>query len=72
MSTAYWIGGQGYVDFMRYQVRLSVAGWWGAWVEIEASDADMAFNLACDQYVMNGTDSRLMDHVDGSEILETK
>ena len=55
----------------QWQVRLNVAGWWGEWVDVEASDADMAFNLACDQYVLDGHDSRLMDHINSSEILET-
>jgi len=56
---------------MTFQVRLNVAGWWGQWVDVEASDADMAFNLACDQYVLDGTDSRLMDHITESRIVET-
>ena len=56
----------------QWQVRLNIAGWWGAWCSVEASDADGAFEAACDQYVLDGTDSRLMDHVNESRIVETK
>ena len=55
----------------QWQVRLNVAGWWGAWVDVEASSPDMAYDLACDQYVLDGTDSRLMDHITESRIVET-
>ena len=61
------------VTFPRqWQVRLNVAGWWGAWVSVEAEDADRAFEAACEAYATNGYDSRLMDHVNESRIVETK
>ena len=60
------------VTFPRqWQVRLNVAGFWGAWVSVEAADADGAFVAAWDQYVLDGY-SRLPDCIDSSEILETK
>ncbi len=55
---------------MTFQVRLNVAGWWGEWVDVAAEDADRAFEAACDQYVLDGTDSRLMDHITESRIVE--
>ena len=54
----------------QWQVRLNVAGWWGEWVDAAAEDADRAFEAACGQYVLNGTDSRLMDHITESRIVE--
>ena len=59
------------VTFPRqWQCRLNVAGWWGAWVDVTAEDADGAFVAACEQYALDG--HRLMDHVAESQILETK
>ena len=61
------------VTFPRqWQVRLNVAGWWGEWVYVAAENEDGAYEAACEAYVMNGTDSRLMDHVNESRIVETK
>ena len=74
MSATYWIGGKGHVTFpevRQWQVRLNVAGNWGEWVDVAAEDADGAFEAACEAYVMNGADSRLMDHVTESRIVET-
>ena len=59
-------------EVRQWQCRLNVAGFWGAWVDVEAADADTAFEAACDQYVLDGTDGRLMDYVNESEVLETK
>ena len=59
------------VTFPRqWQVRLNVAGWWGAWVSVEAEDTDRAFEAACDQYVLDGY-TCLTHCIDSSEILET-
>ena len=55
----------------QWQVRLNVAGWWGAWVDVAAEDADRAFEAACEAYVLDGHDSRLMNHVNESRIVET-
>ena len=61
------------VTFPRqWQVRLNVAGWWGAWVDVAAEDEGKAYEAACEAYAMNGIDPRLMDHVAESQILETK
>ena len=55
----------------QWQVQLNVAGWWGEAVDVIGENADEAFEAACEAYVMNGTDSRLMDHVTESRIVET-
>ena len=74
MSATYWIGGKGHVTFpevRQWQVRLNLAGWWGEAVDVVGENEDGAFEAACEAYVMNGTDSRLMDHVTESRIVET-
>ena len=44
----------------------------GESVDVVGENEDEAFEAACEAYVMNGTDSRLMDHVTESRIVETK
>ena len=56
----------------QWQVRLNVAGCWGEWVDVAAEDEDKAFVAAWEAYVKNSHDERLMEHIDSSEILETK